>query len=166
MKTHKFPIMRLGYLSFLALLAVGCNTATPGPPEATRLAADCPVTQTEWFQPPEDDAFSETPEFGHYYVNSDQSIIASAWWTEEPESYLRAGPNGIKTGWFRPAGAELIITGYRLDDASQVLDAHVPCCYPSRFQAVGLMFPSEGCWQVQAKAGESELSFVVFVFPE
>jgi hypothetical protein len=68
-------------------------------------------------------------------------------------------------GWFRPTGAELEIAGRRLDGQSLPLDAHVPCCYPTRFQATGLIFPAGGCWEVTAKAKDSELSFVVEIYP-
>jgi hypothetical protein len=78
---------------------------------------------------------------------------------------LRVSEEGIKMGWFRPAGATLEITGQRLDAQALPLHAHSPCCYPTRFQATGLYFPSEGCWEVRARAAESELSFVVWVEP-
>jgi len=97
-------------------------------------------------------------------VNEDRSIWASAWWTETEDSPLRASEEGVKVGWFRPAGAALEITGQRLDGTAPPLEAHIPCCYPTRFQATGLFFPT-GCWEVAAKAAESKLSFVVWVEP-
>jgi hypothetical protein len=66
-------------------------------------------------------------------------------------------------GWFRPAGETLTITGQRLDAEAPPLEAEIPCCYPTRFQATGLYFPTEGCWEVNAAAAESELSVVVWV---
>jgi hypothetical protein len=45
------------------------------------------------------------------------------------------------------------------------MEVHIPCCYPTRFQSSGLYFPTEGCWEVTAQAGESELVFVVRVEP-
>ena len=57
------------------------------------------------------------------------------------------------------------ITGQRVDGEAPPLHTHVPCCYPTRFQATGLVFPTEGCWAVTAKATDSELSFVVRVDP-
>jgi hypothetical protein len=95
-------------------------------------------------------------------VNEDRSIWASAYWGEY---HLRAGEEGNKVGWFRPAGAELEITGQRLDGEAPPLEAHASCCYPTRFQASGLYFPTEGCWEVIAKAQDKELSFVVRVEP-
>ena len=155
---HSFMI-----ILFMAGILTACSfieLAMGGAP------ASCPVTRPDWFKPPEDSAVSGTPEFGHYYVNADESMIASAWWTGQEEEYLRAGDQGLKTGWFRPAGVELVITGYRIDGEAPPLDGHAPCCYPTRFQAAGLLFPTEGCWEVNSKAADSELTFVVWVAPE
>jgi hypothetical protein len=125
----------------------------------------CPLDEPSWAKPPEDSAVQDTPDFGHYFVNEDRSIWASAWWTGQEEKYLRASEDGIKVGWFRPAGATLAITGQRLDGPGAAMESEVPCCYPTRFQATGLIFPTEGCWEVTAKAAERELSFVVWVEP-
>lgn len=125
----------------------------------------CPVTEPEWLVHPEDSAVLNEPAPGYYVVNKDQSIWASAWWHDAPEFPLRAGDDGNKLGWFRPAGASLEITGQRLDAEAPLMKAEIPCCYPTRFQATGLYFPTEGCWEVIAKAEESELTFVVQVEP-
>jgi len=124
----------------------------------------CPITEPAWVIPPEDSAVQNPPAYGYYYVNEDSSIWASASWPGE-EYPLRAGDEGNKVGWFRPEGATLEITGQRLDGQVAPFEAHVPCCYPTRFQASGLYFPTEGCWEVTAKAADSVLSFVVKVEP-
>jgi len=144
----------------------GSITAAPesAPEQADETAsAVCPLTEPVWVKPPDDSAVLTPPEFGYYFVNADRSILASAWWTEEYP--LRAGEDGNKLGWFRPAGATLAITGRRIDAEAPPMEAHIPCCYPTRFQATGLVFPAEGCWEVTAKAAESELTFVVWVEP-
>jgi len=135
----------------LLFVLVACGTAQSA----------CPLTKPVWVKPPEDSAVLNEPAFGYYFLNEDQSIWASAWWTEEFP--LRAGDEGNKLGWFRPAGADLIITGHRLDADAPALEADIPCCYPTRFQATGLYFPTEGCWEVNAKAEDRELSFIVWV---
>jgi hypothetical protein len=143
----------------------GLPAQTPGPaPLESPTAMGCPVTEPSWAKPPEDDAIPEPPVFGYYYVNPDRSIWASAWWTDSDDP-LRVSEEGLKTGWFRPAGAALEITGRRLDGQAPALEVNVPCCYPTRFQASGLYFPTEGCWEVIAKAAGSELRFVVKVEP-
>lgn len=126
----------------------------------------CPVTEPSWAKPPEDDAVLDPPAYGYYYLNEDGSIWASAWWWGQAQEHQpRTSNEGVKVGWFRPEGARLEITGQRLDAEAPALDAHVPCCYPTRFQATGLVFPTDGCWEVTAEAAESDLSFVVWVQP-
>ena len=160
----------------LGVLVVSCAPGTPailGPvpstpsalPAPTTSASACPLTKPVWATPPEDSAVEGSPEPGYYFVNADHSIWASAWWMEPSASPLRVNAEGIKVGWFRPAGATLNITGQRIDALAAPLEAHIPCCYPTRFQATGLIFPTEGCWEVTARAADRELSFVVQVEP-
>ena len=147
---------------FLSVLVACTSTSTP-----SNLAKDsCPLTDPIWIKPPEDAAVQNEPAFGYYFVNEDQLIWASAWWTEKEEYHLQAGEEGNKLGWFRPAGADLVITGQRLDAEAPPLEAEASCCYPTRFQASGVYFPTEGCWEVHAKAEDKELTFVVWVEPE
>jgi hypothetical protein len=127
---------------------------------------DCPVTESVRAKPPPDSAVQGEPGYGYYYINEDSSIWASAWWTEKEEYALRANGEGIKVGWFRPAGATLEITGKRVDGAAPPLEAEASCCYPTRFQASGLYFPTDGCWEVTATAADKKLTFVVWVQPE
>ena len=142
------------------------SVATPGSAATETASMACPVTQPEWILPPDDPAVSGAPAFGYYYVNHDRSLMASAWWAGDAAPPLQAGDAGVKVGWFRPAGATLQISGQRLDGQAPPLQSHVPCCYPTRFQATGLIFPSEGCWQVTATAADSELTFIVNVVPQ
>lgn len=121
----------------------------------------CPVTEPQWITPPNDSAVSNDPVAGYYFVNDDASIMASAWWTEEYS--LQSGENGNKTGWFRPAGETLEITGTRLDAEAPQMESSVPCCYPTQFQATGLIFPTSGCWEVNSQAADKRLSFIVWV---
>jgi len=164
------------FFLLISVLLTGClgietkmTAAPPQPPTAAAVvsgkAGDCPVTEPAWVKPPDDAAVQSSPGYGYYYLNADRSIWASAWWTGEEDYPLRAGEEGNKMGWFRPEGAELEITGKRIDAQSPPLEAHIPCCYPTRFQATGLSFPEPGCWEVTAKAADRVLSFVVTVEP-
>lgn len=180
------PVLtRLLALSLLLAVLVGCinaptakSTTVASPiyssssiggsvqAQAVKAEADvCPVTEPVWAKPPADAAVQGSSAFGYYFVNADRSIWASAWWASQTDNPLRGREEGIKVGWFRPAGATLQITGQRIDAQAAPLEAHVPCCYPTRFQATGLFFPSAGCWTVKAKADTSELDFVVWVEP-
>jgi hypothetical protein len=164
------------FLLLLSVLLTGCavlDTMISGkspkspsaiPPESP-LAGDCPVTEPVWAKPPDDPAVQGSPEYGSYFVNEDRSIWASAWWTEKEAEPLRASEESSKVGWFRPAGAALEITGRRIDSQAPPLEADIPCCYPTRFQATGLIFLTEGCWEVTANAANRAISFVVAVAP-
>jgi hypothetical protein len=125
----------------------------------------CLPTDPLWVKPPEDSAVLDPPGYGYYFVNEESSIWASASWATQKEYDLNTSQEWIKVGWFRPAGVELVVTGQRLDGKAPPLESEMPCCYPTRFQASGLYFPTEGCWEVTARAAESELSFIVWVEP-
>jgi hypothetical protein len=185
------------------------STPSASPVETSTVKA-CPVTKPVLATPPEDSAVLSSPVPGYYFINADRSIWASAWGpVDQPESHWQVNEDGLKVGWFRPAGAQLEITGQRLDAADTAsgastplnaagtasgasapkvrgnasapsesadgprtsdaaappFQAHVPCCYPTRFQASGLTFPTAGCWEVTAKAAGSRLTFVVEVEP-
>jgi hypothetical protein len=164
------PLLLLVCLTGLAATVTLANRASaiaPGASPAKNLAANaCPVAEPDWLTWPEDSAIPQAPQPGYFIVNPHRSMWASAWWWAEGKEYhLHAGEDGNKVGWFRPAGATLEITGQRLDAEAPALQAEVPCCYPSRFQATGLYFPTEGCWQITARAGGSVLKFVVEVEP-
>jgi len=140
-------------LLFLALVACGGKR-------------DCAVTTPVWAKPSADAAILDAPAYSYYFINEDQSIWASAGWASPKGDPLRVSEEGFKVGWFRPAGTTLEITGHRLDGQAPVLESDIPCCYPTRFQATGIYFPTEGCWEVTAKAEDEELSFVVWVEPK
>jgi FecR protein len=130
---------------------------------AQRLAApatdSCPATPTVRDTPSKDpsaDGFGSGP----WHVNADRTIWVHNW--SFPE--WRQGLNQ-KVMWIRPAGADLKISGERLDGPSAPLEARVPCCYPTGFQVSTITFPTAGCWKVTAKAGNREMTFVTNVRP-
>ncbi len=61
-----------------SLILTGCATDQT----ESGAANSCPVIQPQWLKAPEDDAVQNSPEYGNYFANEDQSILASAWWTE------------------------------------------------------------------------------------
>jgi hypothetical protein len=104
-----------------------------------------------------------------WYINEDRTIWAGpvpfGGWTADGGLY-QGNPmfvKGQKTYWVRPPGTQLMITGHRLDGIAPLVEAHIPCCYTSSFQIVGLHFPTEGCWEVVATSGVSELRFITQV---
>lgn len=78
------------------------------------------------------------------------------------------GSVGWKFGWWRQPSGVLTITGRRLGDGSTApLRVFVPRGYGrSGFQASGVYFPTEGCWEVTGEVGATTLTFVTFVIKE
>lgn len=148
--------------AFCLFLLLSSCTAPPLVQDSSKF---CSVTQPVWAKPPDDAAVLDPPDYGYYFINEDRSIWASAGWADQEAYTSYAGNDGVKVGWFRPAGAELVITGERMDAEAPPLESRVPCCYPTRFQATGLYFPTEGCWEVNAQAADKEITFVVRIKP-
>lgn len=158
----------LSLLCISALLLSGCaalNVSDPAQlmqaPVAQAAAKDqsvaaCAVTPTVVDKPP-DDPNADPFAYGNWHINADRTL-----WVYIPESGVWQ-TGGEKAIWIRPAGTELVVSGQRLDAEAEPLRVDQPCCYPTGFQVNGLDFPSAGCWEVTATAGEHELRFVIEV---
>lgn len=155
------------FLCITALLLAGCATINLSNPaqllhapaaQAAEGTADanCAVTPTVMDQPP-DDPHADPFGYGNWQVNADRTI-----WVDIPPSGIWH-TGGEKVLWIRPAGTQLKISGQRLDAEAEPLLAEIPCCYPTGFQVTGLHFPTGGCWEVVATAGQHELRFVIEV---
>lgn len=71
---------------------------------------------------------------------------------------------GMKFGWMRGVSGPLKITGHRLDGDAPPLRARIPDGYGELgFQATALVFPTPGCWQVNAQIGDLADSKLLFV---
>jgi hypothetical protein len=73
---------------------------------------------------------------------------------------------GWKVGWRKPVSSKLEVTGRRLDGDAPPLESTIPEGYGGAFQSSGLTFPIGGCWEVEAKAADSSLKLVTFVYPQ
>jgi hypothetical protein len=73
------------------------------------------------------------------------------------------GSLGMKFGWYRLTSGFLAITGRRLDAPAPPLSAHASDYGLTGFNASGVDFPAEGCWQVTGRVGGVALSFVTLV---
>lgn len=83
-----------------------------------------------------------------------------------PGTILADGSLGMKWLWWRGDGTvgPLSIEGRRLDSPAPPLRADVLEGYgESGFQASGLIFPTEGCWEVTGRVGGASLTFVTLV---
>jgi hypothetical protein len=83
----------------------------------------------------------------------------------DPDGSLR-----WKMGWWRGVPGRLQIVGRRLDAPAPPLQVYIPEGYGGLgFQAVGLHFPSEGCWELTGRLsgpyGQTSLRVVVLVMP-
>jgi hypothetical protein len=72
-----------------------------------------------------------------------------------------------KFPWWRLVPGDLTITGKRLDAPAPPLTPFVPNGYgDTGFQASGVIFPSEGCWQVTGTLGHASVTFVTLVLAQ
>ena len=71
---------------------------------------------------------------------------------------------GAKFPTYRLATGPLTISAHRLDGPSDGVATSVPEGYgPTGFQAVGVDFPSIGCWSITETVAGHDLTFVVDV---
>lgn len=165
----KLPLL---FVALAAVILAACSAspgkapsvagATAPEPTATPWAStqECPLTPvhvakgaipgTAWRDP-----------FGSgtvWYKSEDNQLWAMT------DASWRAGKSvRNKVPMLKPKGAHVEVTGTRLDGDGQ-LTALVGDGYPDDFQASVLMFPSPGCWEIEARAGDSLLRFVVYVY--
>jgi hypothetical protein len=127
-------------------------------------ASGCPVTHPTMFDPPlgidPDALFGAASSHGNGQLwvgglGEDGVIV----WPRDADGSIR-----YKFGWWRATQGTLRITGRRLDVPAPALRASVPTGYGSAgFQASGVSFPTEGCWQVTGEVGETTLTFITLV---
>jgi hypothetical protein len=132
------------------------STITPSP---LPRAADCPITRPIQDQPPKDpnaDPFG----FTGWFINDDRTL-----WAGPIEDSFPWRADGNKVIWIRPQGTQLAIDGRRLDADAPPLKTWIPDGYTTGFQVTDMEFPTEGCWEITAASGKSELRFVVKVAP-
>lgn len=111
--------------------------------------------------------------FGSGVAYRNGSLFVGGLWPDGTVVFRPGGPGvvspdgsmSMKFGWYRGPGlrGKLTIQGKRLD-APAPLGAHIPEGYgDTGFQATGLFFPTEGCWEVTGKVGNASLTFVTRV---
>jgi hypothetical protein len=122
--------------------------------------AECRATEAIRAEPPRDPNAGPFGS-GPWYVNADRTV-----WAGGDAVRMRAGKKGNKVLWIRPSGTQLIVSGRRLDGKAEAMKPTIPCCYPTGFQASGLTFATEGCWEITAVAGTNQLTFVTRVATE
>ena len=146
--------------------SVPVTTPEPSPsPRPVSVASDgaaCPVTRPNGAPPPE----GEAPD-GNWLGNGRLSTVL---W---PKGMVVVPPDGVepdaglgmKFPWWRAPDVHgaLHITGHELT-LGLVVRADIPEGYgDTGFQASGIVFPVEGCYQVTGQAGGAQLTFVTMV---
>ena len=132
---------------------------------ATVTATGCPVTIANGNAPPRESAFPG--------IHGNGALWTSLW----PNGIIRATPEYVQSDgsvdmkfwWWRgpTVRGPLTISGRRLDAPAPPLQADIPVGYgDTGFQASGIIFPTEGCWEVTGRAGNATLTFVTFVVKE
>ena len=148
-------------------------TGVPSTTAATKLrpvtladAKRCPVTLPRSVGPP---GTSPDDFFGWGASHGNGILWVGGLW---PRGVIQAGPEfvakdgsvGMKFGWWRSATGKLQITGRRLDAPAPPARGVVPDGYGATgFQASGVEFPTEGCWEITGALPSTSLSFVTFV---
>ena len=171
----------LSFAMLVSILAAGCSSfsrrgnpnpagSTPLPVEFADTGESAPAPTATPFTCPVTLANGNTPPWekrdDNYHGNGELWV---ALWPEgtilATPDYMRAdGSIGMKFPWWRGVKGELSITGRRLDADAAPLEASIPEGYgDSGFQATGLIFPTEGCWEVTGAVGKASLTFVTLV---
>ena len=114
-------------------------------------AATCPVTMpVKATAPP--DPYAD-PVSGYWHISADRLLWAPA-----------GAPGVLRTGigryWVRPAGKPLEFTARRLDAPGPPVISEEPNGYSTGFYFGTVDIPTDGCWEVTARAGTSEVTFV------
>lgn len=69
----------------------------------------------------------------------------------------------MKFGWYRLTSGYLKITGRRLDGPAPPASGMTSGYGLTGFNASGVIFPTEGCWQITGRVGRVSLTFSTFV---
>jgi hypothetical protein len=106
--------------------------------------------------------------FGSQSAYGNGSLWVGALWPHgvviiTPDDVDPHGSLEMKFGWYRLTSGFLTITGRRLDAPAPPLSALTSGYGLTGFNASGVIFPAEGCWQVTGRAGRAALTFVTFV---
>jgi hypothetical protein len=152
--------MRLFVLILLLWISVGCSASSAtGPP----VAAVCQPTQPNGDTPP-----GEEP--GPTWYGNGRLYTALGWRNGEilaDPRYVEAdGSIGMKFPWWRAPGVgapgDLRITGHEIATGVPISPV-IPDGYGQRFQATGINFPTEGCYEITGQSGDAQLTFVTKV---
>jgi hypothetical protein len=106
--------------------------------------------------------------FGWQSAYGNGSLWVGALWPHgvviiTPDNVDQDGRLEMKFGWYRLTSGFLTITGRRLDASAPPASGTASGYGLTGFNASGVIFPTEGCWQVTGRVGRVTLTFVTFV---
>lgn len=135
---------------------------SPSPAPLTKAAiASCPVTIPNGSTPP----FEEPSSLEH--GNGDLWTAIQDWGKVgvSPRFVNTDGSINLKWLWWRGVRGKLTVEGRRLDAPAPPAQGYydTPGYGDSGFQAGGILFPSEGCWEISGRVGNASLTFVTLV---
>jgi len=149
--------------------ATGCSgTSEPKPSvEAAPVRSvarpdTCPVTLPNESTPPGARNWAREHSYGN-------GKLFTEFWpfgvvVAHPEQVNPDGSIEMKWPWWRGNRGRLRIEGRRLDGHAEPLRAEIPSAYGLvGFQPSGLVFPTQGCWEVTGRVGDAALTFVTIV---
>ena len=141
------------------------ETPSPTPNLTLADAEGCPVTQPST-APPEigDRLFGSRNAYGNddLWVGGlpHDGILGMSQEDVDSDEDL-----GTKLGWWRNVRGHVEISGRRRDAPAPPLVGRGSDGFGTiGFQSSGIHFPTQGCWEITGSVGESELTFVMFVF--
>jgi hypothetical protein len=149
-------------------------TRTPFPtaiPLAVEAIAACPVSLPNLAVSPDDYYISVENGYG----NPEQTIFIGLWpdgivtfYPGGPGTVSGDGSLGMKFWFYRTIPGEVTIEGRRLDEdgpLAQLATLRGPAdgYGDTGFHPAGLVFPSQGCWEVTARIGKASMTFVTAV---
>jgi hypothetical protein len=154
-------------LAACAALAAGCSggsepSSRPPGERATSAASACPVTVPNHSTPPGARDWASEHSYGNGKLWTDfwpfNVVVAHA------EQVNADGSIEMKWPWWRGVRGTLRIEGRRLNGDAAPLRAEIPAAYGLvGFQPSGLIFPTEGCWEITGRVGDASLTFVTIV---
>ena len=106
--------------------------------------------------------------FGWQSAYGNGSLWVGALWPHgvviiTPDNVDPDGRLEMKFGWYRLTSGFLTITGRRLDTPAPPASGRASGYGLTGFNASGVIFPTEGCWQVTGRVARVTLTFVTFV---
>ncbi len=154
-----------------SLVSPTANSSSTTAPLTRAAIAACPVTFPNGSQPPYPSLqYPGAPHSPGYHGNG---VLWAATGTGgkilvQPALVNADGSIEWKMGWHRGEHGKLTVTGRRLDAPAPPAQGYydIEGYGDIGFQAGGITFPSQGCWEITGKVGEASLTFVTLVVKE